>query len=530
MTLENDVSEILVHLEGRRPDVWGRQAANVADGIRLSGVTDHIDAASERMQTNLLGLATVVGLSSQLISAEIARSNRFLETMASAINAPRQTGAAERFKIGLLALQRGWMEEAIEEFTESIELYKLNPSAHAALGVTLSSDGKLSEAKTALLFGERYAAPDNQALAAGCALQAAQLMIDLQEYDEALRTLERSSSLYPQCPELALALARVSGDSGPVREALRIAPDLFPIAMASQVPGVEEAADDLAHSDDGHVALVKSLEPSLKKIMGLLPEIGWPAELNRFHELGSTTSLDDIVSAATILHNAAGFIDNLEQAVERALAIRAAALDEDRAITARADADLEALRAEQSTLIARQLKLPGDWSSIQRDLDLVPTPEYRKAKQRQAEGALLAQIREHQEKADQIPMTGPVPGSGMTVAEWSNLLYVLRSLKLRLERLPAVQATELANDAGERNTLTASRIAIEGVQERTTEKLAQVEAELSSISQLHHGGLVLLESRNQEAGITQGSLRRRLSELRRIVNERPARLHPWVGA
>ena len=298
MSVEQNVSDILANLEGRRPGSWAHQASIVAEGLRGSGIIDQIDQASDRLQTNLAGLAAVMGISAQTVAAEIAVSNRFLGMVRDSLRDPRATAANERFRTGITALQKGWRPEAIEELQESIALFRFHAPAHSALGHALAAEGRLGEAADSYLLAERYSMPDNPAFAAGCILLAASALLETGEAARAEELLQSASDTYREFPEVALASARVSHDPERLRAALVIAPDLVVAAMAAGIPDVEKMADDLAVSADGPVVLAARFIAAVESLRAAFP--GTVIQPSLPH-IGKTSSVDDLMTASQVL-------------------------------------------------------------------------------------------------------------------------------------------------------------------------------------------------------------------------------------
>ncbi len=314
MTVERDVSEILANLEGRRPGSWGQQAAIVADGVRGSGIIDRIDASSDRVQTNLAGLAAVMGVSAQAIASEISTSNRFLGMVIDSLRDPLATAANERFRTGLTALQKGWRPEAIEELQESVKLYRFHPETHAALGHALAAEGRLAEAAASYTLAQRYSAPDDPSFAAGCALLAAAALENSGQPQQAAELILSSMKSLPEFAELPLAHARIAHDTSSVRSALKIAPDLVVAAMAAEIPGVEEAADELAAADDGPVSLATRFITALERLRVEFPDATTNQVMPRF--LGNS-AVEDLMAAAVVFKTSKRVVAEVRQDYER---------------------------------------------------------------------------------------------------------------------------------------------------------------------------------------------------------------------
>ncbi|MBU1587948.1 MAG: hypothetical protein KKH51_08375 [Actinobacteria bacterium] len=312
MSVETSVSEILANLEGRRPGSWARHSAHVADGIRGSGIIDRIDSSSDRLDdrlsagfsglsTNLAGLAAVVGVSAQSVAAEISTSNRFLTMVIDTLRDPRATGANERFRSGIHAYGKGWVEEAIEEFEESIRLFRFHAPTHAMLGHALMREHKLTEAAASYALAAKYSTPDDLEFAAGCTLLAAGALEANGDLGAASDLLRSRAEDLSEFAEVGLTLARISQDQASVSEALKRAPDLVVAALAAHIPGVEKAALDLATSADGPVALAVSLREVVAEIELHFSDATVFPGIDKYEGLGSQAPIDDLMSAAALL-------------------------------------------------------------------------------------------------------------------------------------------------------------------------------------------------------------------------------------
>jgi tetratricopeptide (TPR) repeat protein len=313
MSLEDSVADILATLDGQRSDYWGRQAASLAEGIRQSGLAERVDAASERSQSNMAGLAAVIGVSGEMIAFELSRSNYFLSQIADALRDPLATAANERFRIGRKALKKGWNPEAIEEFKASIELYRIHAPSHAALGTALMNEHRPAEAAVSFALAVRYFTPDDPAMATGCALQAAAALDSIGDSTKAIQLLSEIQKTYPECAEVAFVYARMSRDTSQLRSAVMNAPDLIVPALAADIPDVEQIAEEITRSEDGPVALARQFRDRMLKIRKSAP--GWtldypvyPVEDFERLDVGST---GEIILAANELLGKTQQIANL---------------------------------------------------------------------------------------------------------------------------------------------------------------------------------------------------------------------------
>lgn len=304
MSVEGNVAEILANLEERRLDKWGQQAGRVAAGIAQSGLVDRVDAASDRMQVGLTAIASVIGVATATITAEIALSNSFLNGIADTLRNPLATAADERYRRGINALNKSWLPEAVSEFTAAIGTNPYFAPAHAALGIAHANNGSLPDAVASFRLAVRYATPDEPQIAAGCGLLAASALDDQGKRNEAAALLRDLKNTYPNCAEVALTYARLSGDRASVKDALWLAPELAIPAMAGGAPGLDVAADELAGSRDGPVLQAIRLRNALTTFVANIYNPSMPQLPPRALELERLSVPDAMTVAGELLNSA----------------------------------------------------------------------------------------------------------------------------------------------------------------------------------------------------------------------------------
>lgn len=336
MSVENDVAKILGSVEGRRHDVWGLAAQRQADGIRASGIAGvvergsqslldgindssnrvaaSIESASGRVTASIAGLAAVVGASGAQIAGELARSNAFLTQISDAVRNPRSTAADEHYRRGVRALSKDWIPEAIEDLKASVSDNPYSAAAHAALGLAYARNNDGRAAAESYRLGVRYSLSDDLALAAGCALLAAQTYESIDDETSAIATLDSVLDKTDLCPELTLTRARIANDARGVKYALSIAPELAIAAVAVNTPGAREASESLASQNSDVIRDAASVIDGVRMIRATLP-----TDTTWLHggspDLATLDVPDRMTTAGAILRDATRILAQAHQAV-----------------------------------------------------------------------------------------------------------------------------------------------------------------------------------------------------------------------
>ncbi|MDQ1550989.1 MAG: hypothetical protein QOD50_411 [Actinomycetota bacterium] len=315
LSVEHDVSEILAHFEERRQDKWGEQAKRVSDGIRQSGL-------AEQFNSSIVSLAAVVGVSSSVIASQIARSNSFLDEIATSVKNPLATAAAERFHRGMNALTHGWWSDAILEFNYSVDPVTGNPYfalAHALLGQAHLGADDPGSALASLERAIHYSTPEEPHLTAGCALLASKILEELQRSDEAAKLIAPVAHAQRHCPETSLVAARLLHDGSLVKQALWLAPELALAAVAAGTPGAVDAADALASDEEGPVRQATRIINALEILRSeTYPNSGVPIVPTEAQNLAIISTPEALQVASQILGNAAELARQATGAAEQA--------------------------------------------------------------------------------------------------------------------------------------------------------------------------------------------------------------------
>ena len=280
MSVEKDIARILGHHDGTISD-WGRQARTIADGVRESGLVGAVDrnsravlgaaqstnaaieSSTAQIELGLSSIASLIGVSSRETIAAIAVTNNLLRSISETLRNPRATAADERFRMGLHALEKGWNDDAEKEFRASVAQNPYAPLSHAYLGVALSNQGKAEAAAAAFAQGAKYGTPDEPHIAAGCALAASSILGELGKQQEAAQIVYDVLATVQSMPELGVRYSQLAGEASWLIQSLWLAPELAVIAVVTNVPGAEEAAQDVASRSDGPVARAKAVQALL---------------------------------------------------------------------------------------------------------------------------------------------------------------------------------------------------------------------------------------------------------------------------
>lgn len=226
MSLSADVARILDAIEN--VPVPGRDTASeaVASGVEQSGMIQAVSGVSADSQGSMTALAAAVGVAADRIAGEIRVSNLYLSSISDMLASPLETAASERFRRGVHAFERGWIEESQVEFAAAVESNPYTPQHHLMHGLSsIAADDKYF-AVGCLRKAARYGMPDYPELAAGAALLAISLLEQLNRLDEARAEAQLAQRAYPTVPEVQLLHARLFRDRGSAGLAVSLAPEL----------------------------------------------------------------------------------------------------------------------------------------------------------------------------------------------------------------------------------------------------------------------------------------------------------------
>ncbi|WP_435748800.1 hypothetical protein [Microbacterium sp. PMB16] len=230
MTLSADVARILDAIEGVSGPGRGTVSEAVASGVEQSGIIQAIAGVSADNQASMTALAAAVGVATDRIVGEIRLSNLYLSSISEMLASPLDTAASERFRRGVHAFERGWIEESQTEFAAAVESNPYIPQHHLMHGLSSIAADDNNFAVDCLRKAARYGMPDQPDLAAGAALLAVSLLEQLNRLDDARDEAQLAQRTHPTVPEVQLLHARLFCDRESAGLAVSLAPELALVA------------------------------------------------------------------------------------------------------------------------------------------------------------------------------------------------------------------------------------------------------------------------------------------------------------
>jgi hypothetical protein len=193
---------------------------------------------------------------------------------------PRETEAWELFRSGFRALTSAnemsnkgsqgladdWLDEAINDLSRAVDIYRYRPEFWFHLGLAYACRGPSEEVAEAFSRCARYAISASPRLAAQSVLLAAGQFRSVGEQARARDLLHEFLPPLERCAEIHLNLAKYHGESDRLTRALELAPLLAAVARAEGVASVEEAAADVCRLDDGPVSRLQALQEALRAL------------------------------------------------------------------------------------------------------------------------------------------------------------------------------------------------------------------------------------------------------------------------
>lgn len=318
LTVEQDLSNVLVRLEESTFETFGQTSKRVADGVRDSGVPAALAALRAEQHDDLFSIAVAVGISASNIVSALAQNRLVLESIESALRNPVATAADEYYRRGVEALRRGWIPEAIGDLEKSISQNPYTPPAQAALAVAYSISGEATLAAERSLLALRYAAGEAPGVVAGCAMLAIALLEGDGRADRAEAVCAEALATVPDCAELALAQARLAGDAGALERAIRLAPGMAGIALAAGLKDVNAVIDRVSADSMGPLVQSRIAAESFRVVLeSAHPKAG--ADLAR-EIVGEPNDLTD---ASAVIDRLGPMLSRSRQLAERSTALLA---------------------------------------------------------------------------------------------------------------------------------------------------------------------------------------------------------------
>lgn len=191
---------------------------------------DQIDAIRRSAQDTVSAIdlqTNVLHHIASMVRDNLVQIEGLLDGMLRALRNPLATAAEERLRRGVRAISQGWIDDAVEELTESIASDKYVPVAHLYLGLALERIGNRDDAEREYALAVKYG-PDDAALTARAALLyiAGLATHDPSWLDESVVVHTVRSRSIP-CPELFLTMGSATHNLDDLQNAVELAPDLL---------------------------------------------------------------------------------------------------------------------------------------------------------------------------------------------------------------------------------------------------------------------------------------------------------------
>lgn len=325
MSTETEIVSALRRFEASDTGPWGTHAARIAEGVQHSGVPALLgsirDASNaqqtmlsqqqgvlsdmrtisgqslrvaEQTQSSIMAMSAVMATGLGAVCRGLAALEGLLNGIQELLANPLSTAAAERYRRGIHALSQGWHEPALRELDASIEQDPFQSLSYLARGLALGALERDEEALAAFHHAVTYTGkdPSLRPVAAGASILAAQAARKLGRDDEALRTLRAASQAVPDCAEIWLAIAHLSGEASALQSALQLAPELSIVAIVGGIPQAQKVANAVASEPSGPVQsmLQAIVELDAADVIRMItingPSVQWPSgvpEATSFH-------------------------------------------------------------------------------------------------------------------------------------------------------------------------------------------------------------------------------------------------------
>jgi hypothetical protein len=177
--------------------------------------------AESVLEPNLASMGFAISAKLTTLARLVADLSETMVSIEESLQNPRSSSAAEAFRKGMHALRRGWYDDAVEEFSRSIDLDRYFAPSHAYAAVARIMLRREAEAVIDLRSAIKYGLEDFPEIAVGAALMGCRI-----DEESALDFLLSVSGLQGRCPELAVMRYNLFSDPGLLPEALMLAPEL----------------------------------------------------------------------------------------------------------------------------------------------------------------------------------------------------------------------------------------------------------------------------------------------------------------
>ena len=183
------------------------------------------------------------------------------------------TSATEMLQNGSQDLADDWFDEAINDLSRAVEIYRNIAVFWFYLGLAHACRGPSEESAEAFSRCSRYAVSGSPRLAAQSILLSAEQFRGIGQTPKARDILHKFLPPLERCAEIHLNLAKYHAESQQLTRAFELAPLLASVARAEGVAGVEHAAAGVCRSHDGPVSRILAMEEALHALAAAAREV-----------------------------------------------------------------------------------------------------------------------------------------------------------------------------------------------------------------------------------------------------------------
>lgn len=359
---EFEIAEVGERQRERLLDVLGRQSTHAAaaaeSASHIAAATHDIASASRDIAVQVSRMAAVADWALSAIVEHLALVAEHLGGVEEMLANPRETAAAEYYRNGTYALASGWWEDAVNDLSKAVTLYRYNPRTWFNLGVAQHRHDSADDAAEAFGRCALYGVPVDSALAARAVLISACLHRTARRPDKSTQILQTYAEKIDNCAEIHLALGVHHNQHDHLVEALTLAPDLVVDARIGKAPSLEAAATVVCQLSTGPVHRLRTVEQLIDSVAGGAREAG----LENVQAPPAPVDLPpDGVEALLLAHDA------LQDVVKAIARMAAEVQDEYRQRQAAADSAAKGMDAARTEVLRAEQKAQ-QMESLTRDL------------------------------------------------------------------------------------------------------------------------------------------------------------------
>ena len=251
--------------------------AEAADdiGFTITSALSEVGAAGNRHDDAWRGILALTEASTNLSAAiveQISRLGAKVEELTNLVANPQTTRADELYRRALTAFSDDWVEESAADAAAAVEADPYHWGAHYLLAEIAVREANHLAAGASFAKAARYAAPRNPHIAAIAALASIHSFravpgrtVDAVHVGvRTIAAIKKAHGDTRASPDLLLATAGLTGNPDYATEAFLNNPGLVAVALATGLPGIDEAC---AHAVDPLVARVQHMGGLFDEVM-----------------------------------------------------------------------------------------------------------------------------------------------------------------------------------------------------------------------------------------------------------------------